>query len=133
MNIVASSINVAEGSTVTGTTRSGNTEDVKKVSVNSITPRDEFAIAAFKVLLSKYENPLEASNATITFIANKSYIYANAMLIALANAKYADFESTSGGVVTVDENSLANNTKKLLYNIEQYLKGIDNNTEIILT
>lgn len=122
--IVASSIEVAEGSMVTGMTRSG-VVGAKTVSIDSLTVRDNFAMIALEALIHRMDDPLECSTASCKFVTDKAYEYANAMMISSAEAR-AQYEDPSGGggtpgTVDVPEGDLANNTEKLLNNIYKTL------------
>ena len=125
--IVASSINVAEGNKVTGMTRAV-TEEEKVVSVDSLTVRDNFAIAALQALICKHENPIECSTATCKYISDKAYEFANAMMLSSSEAR-AQYEEGEGGdsetegTVDVPTADLANNTEKLLNNIYKVLEA----------
>ena len=124
--IVASSIDVAEGSTVRGTTRAGMV-GTKIVKINSLTPRDTFAIAALEALIHRMNDPIECSTASVRFVTDKAYEFANSMMISSAYARVAageDEPSTdSPGTVEVDATTLENNTEKLLNNIHKAIEA----------
>lgn len=125
--IVASSIDVEEGSTVRGTTRGGMV-GTKIVKVDSLTPRDTFAIAALEALIHRMDDPIECSTASVRFVTDKAYEFANSMMISSANARAAAGEDEpsgdSPGTVEVDSSTLENNTEKLLNNIHKALEAI---------
>ena len=125
--IVASSIDVAEGSTVTGTTRAGMV-GTKIVKVDALTPRDTFAIAALEALIHRMDDPIECSTASVRFVTDKAYEFANSMMIYSAYARVAAGEDEpsgdSPGTVEVDSSTLENNTEKLLNNIHKALEAI---------
>lgn len=124
--IVASSIDVAEGSTVTGTTRGGMV-GTKIVKVDALTPRDTFAIAALEALIHRMDDPIECSTASVRFVTDKAYEFANSMMISSAYARVAAGEDEpsedSPGTVEVDANTLSNNTEKLLNNIHKAIEA----------
>lgn len=124
--IVASSIEVEEGSTVRGITR-GGTVGTKIVKVDSLTPRDTFAIAALEALIHRMDDPVECSTASVRFVTDKAYEFANSMMISSANARAAAGEDEpsgdSPGTVEVDPNTLSNNSEKLLNNIHKALEA----------
>ena len=94
--IVASSIDVAEGNTVTGTTR-GGTVGTKIVKVDALTPRDTFAIAALEALIHRMDDPIECSTASVRFVTDKAYEFANSMMISSAYARVAAGEDEPSG------------------------------------
>lgn len=124
--IVASSIDVAEGSTVTGTTR-GGLIGTKIVKVDALTPRDTFAIAALEALIHRMDDPIECSTASVRFVTDKAYEFANSMMISSAYARVAAGEDEpsgdSPGTVEVDASTLENNTEKLLNNIHKAIEA----------
>lgn len=124
--IVASSIDVEEGSTVRGTTRGGEV-GTKIVKVDALTPRDTFAIAALEALIHRMDDPIECSTASVRFVTDKAYEFANSMMISSANARAAAGEdepsSDSPGTVDVDAATLENNTEKLLNNIHKAIEA----------
>lgn len=124
--IVASSIDVAEGSTVTGTTRGGMV-GTKIVKVDALTPRDTFAIAALEALIHRMDDPIECSTASVRFVTDKAYEFANSMMISSAYARVAAGEDEpsgdSPGTVEVDPNTLSNNSEKLLNNIHKAIEA----------
>jgi hypothetical protein len=124
--IVASSIDVAEGSIVTGTTR-GEMVGTKIVNVDSLTTRDTFAIAALEALIHRMDDPIECSTASVRFITDKAYEYANSMMISSAYARVSAGEDEpsgdSPGTIDVDPTTLSNNTEKLLNNIHKAIEA----------
>ena len=124
--IVASSIDVAEGSTVTGTTRGGMV-GTKIVKVDALTPRDTFAIAALEALIHRMDDPIECSTASVRFITDKAYEFANSMMISSAYARVAAGEDEpsgdSPGTVEIDPSTLSNNSEKLLNNIHKAIEA----------
>lgn len=124
--IVASSIDVAEGSTVRGTTR-GGLIGTKIVKIDSLTPRDTFAIAALEALIHRMDDPIECSTASVRFVTDKAYEFANSMMISSAYARAAAGEDEpsgdSPGTVEVDASTLENNTEKLLNNIHKAIEA----------
>lgn len=123
--IVSSSIDIAEGSVVRGSTRAG--VGTKVVSVDSLTVRDQFALVALEALIHKMNDPIGCSNASIRYVTDKAYVFANAMMISSATARVAAGEDTpstdSPGTVEVDASTLSNNTEKLLNNIHKAIEA----------
>lgn len=134
--IVASSITVEEGSTVRGMTRSG-TVGTKIVKVDSLTPRDTFAITALEALIHRMDDPIECSTASVRFVTDKAYEFANSMMISSANSRSAAGEDEpsedSPGTVEVDQTTLSNNNEKLLNNIHKAIEAMTTKLDDIKT
>lgn len=124
--IVASSIDVKEGSNVRGTTRGGMV-GTKIVTVDSLTVRDQFAMVALEALIHRMNDPIECSTASVRYITDKAYEYANSMMISSAYARAVAGEEEpshdSPGTVDVDPDTLSNNTEKLLNNIHKAIEA----------
>lgn len=107
----ASSRGDADGGTVT-------------VDINTLQPREHFAIAALRGILFHIENPLNLTGAQITQICGKSFEIANGMMAAAADAR-AEAEEGGGGSTEEDKKEevevvpeeLTSNADKILYNI----------------
>ena len=93
------------------------------VDINTLQPREHFAIAALKGILSKMENPLTLTGAQILQICNKSFEIANGMMVVAAETRAAVEEGgggTSPGIkdeVEVSPEELTQNSEKILYNM----------------
>lgn len=94
------------------------------VDINTLQPREHFAIAALRGILFHIENPLNLTGAQITQICGKSFEIANGMMAAAADAR-AEAEEGGGGSTEEDKKEevevvpeeLTSNADKILYNI----------------
>lgn len=92
-------------------------------NLSAMQPRDYFANQVLGMLIQKMDKPEAVSDAKIIFFCRAAYRWANGMMVAAANARYAD-QSGGGtsGEITVNPEDLTDNTERLLYNITQVLK-----------
>lgn len=105
-------------------TRGAGAESVV-TSLNSLIPKDQFAICALEALISTMPNAISMDDSTILSLAIKSYKISQAMLYIGTLARAADAQvSPSSDPVSVDGNNLTDNLEKILYNINETLKSI---------
>lgn len=110
----------------------GDTTDV--VDINTLQPREHFAIAALKGILFNTANPLLLTGAQINQICTKSFEIANGMMAAAALARAKAEEGGGGSTeedkkeeVEVNPEELTSNSEKILYNlyVQNNNKAID--------
>lgn len=111
-------------------TRHEQTGRVTNVNVTQMEPRDEFAVAALKVLMSKLENPEMADDATILSYTQSAYRWAKGMMDSAIQARLSDKQSEEEtpsteekDMIEVDTNSLSTTLEKVLYNIQVTLEN----------
>ena len=126
LSMVAVSTTEALGYGTEYNTRHGDSTRVSTVNVVSMEPRDEFAVAALKVIMSKLEHPEAADMQTMISYAQSAYRWANCMMDSAIDARLAakKNQEEQGDIedIVIDPSGLDNNTDKLLYNISLYLK-----------
>ena len=94
----------------------------EKVVINSLKPREQFAMVALQGIMYHIQNPLNLTEAQIEQMCSKSFEIANCMMANAAEIRDKE-ESGSGGEsdkkeeVTVKPEELTTNTEKILYNI----------------
>ena len=107
-------------------TRHDDSTRMPDVNVVSMEPRDEFAVAALKVIMSKLEHPEAADMQTMISYSQSAYRWANCMMDSAIDARLAakKNQERQGDIedIVIDPSGLDNNTDKLLYNISLYLK-----------
>lgn len=95
-------------------------------SVKNLNARDSFAISALASLIEKHPEPINTDLGTINLLTKRAYEYATAMMVASAQLRAQDEESSqSDAHVDIDINSLNNVSDKLLNNIAVALEGIN--------
>ena len=120
-----------------GTTASrGDAEGgFEKISIDNMQPREQFAVAAMQIILNKLDTPiLGIDNFKITRVCDLSFKIAQQMMSTAAKYR-ADLEKEPEEPVDtsidIDKNSVTNVADKILYNIQEYMKVMkDNSTNI---
>lgn len=136
MGTVTTSV-VSTGNGVTATTRSltersstgdKTTVDDKEgyVYVDSLTPRDQFAIQALRGILERIDDPSSVSTSVMSNYCDVAYQWAAQMMQAAGNAR-SDLkdDTATEETKTAEVGSLENNTEKLLNNIVAALEKTD--------
>lgn len=114
-------LDITDSSTITR----GAGSNAVTTTLNSLIPKDQFAICAMEALIATMPNAISMDDATILLLATKSYKIAQAMLYIGTLARGADAQSSqSQAAVPVDAANLSDNTQKILYNINETLKAI---------
>lgn len=128
---------VSTGNGVTATTRSSTrredtgdsttvTDDTSYVYVDSLTPRDQFAIQALRGILARVDDPSSVSVSVMSTYCDVAYQWAAQMMQAAGNARSTlDDETATEETQTTEVGSLENNTEKLLNNIVAALERTD--------
>lgn len=91
--------------------------DGSEVSVNSLVPIDQFAIAIIGSMLVNIKDADTLSDARILNLCNIAYKYAKGMIAISINMRKANATGTSGGTQKVDTSDLQSTSEKLLNNI----------------
>ena len=92
--------------------------DGSEVSVNSLVPIDQFAIAIIGSMLVNIKDSDTLSDAKILNLCNIAYKYAKGMIAISVNMRKANAAGTSsGGTQKVDTSDLQSTSEKLLNNI----------------
>lgn len=104
--------------------------DGSEVSVNSLVPIDQFAIAIIGSMLVNIKNADTLSDAKILNLCNIAYKYAKGMMAISINMRKANVTGTSSGTQKVDVSDLQSTSEKLLNNI---VASVDNLTTQIKT
>lgn len=107
--------------------------DGSEVSVNSLVPIDQFAIAIIGSMLVNIKDSDTLSDAKILNLCNIAYKYAKGMIAISVNMRKANATGTSSGdaqKVKVDVSDLQSTSEKLLNNI---VTSVDNLTTQIKT
>lgn len=93
------------------------------VDINTLQPREHFAMVALRGIMYHIENPLNLTSAQITQMCDKSFEIANGMMVAAADARSKAEESGGGSEedkkeeVEVNPEELTSNSEKILYNM----------------
>lgn len=116
--IVDAQIDVTSGTAGSRNPGSG----VQEVDINSLQPREHFAIAALKGIMYHMTNPLALDDAAITLITTKAFEIAQGMMSAAADARAeasGDAPPTEDKKeeVEVNPDELTSMSDKILYNI----------------
>lgn len=104
--------------------------DGSEVSVNSLVPIDQFAIAIIGSMLVNIKDADTLSDAKILNLCSIAYKYAKGMIAISINMRKANATGTSGGAQKVDTSDLQSTSEKLLNNI---VASVDNLTTQIKT
>lgn len=104
--------------------------DGSEVSVNSLVPIDQFAIAIIGSMLVNIKDADTLSDAKILNLCNIAYKYAKGMIAISINMRKANATGTSDGTQKVDTSDLQSTSEKLLNNI---VASVDNLTTQIKT
>lgn len=104
--------------------------DGSEVSVNSLVPIDQFAIAIIGSMLVNIKGSDTLSDAKILNLCSIAYKYAKGMIAISVNMRKANATGTSGGTQKVDVVDLQSTSEKLLNNI---VTSVDNLTKQIKT
>lgn len=91
--------------------------DGSEVSVNSLVPIDQFAIAIIGSMLVNIKDADTLSDAKILNLCSIAYKYAKGMIAISVNMRKANATGTSGGTQKVDAYDLQSTSEKLLNNI----------------
>lgn len=108
-----------------GTTASrGDAEgNAESIDINTLQPREHFAIAALRGIMFHITNPLDLTPAQINQICTKSFEVANGMMSAAAEARAESKENPDApednkkDEVEINPDELTSNSDKILYNI----------------
>lgn len=93
-------------------------------TIAALEPRDHFAIAALQTLLRNLHNAESANDSAILQYSYAAYRWAQGMMVAAADSR-AGVGTPSTGEISVSENDLQNNSEKLMYNINESIKGLN--------
>ena len=104
--------------------------DGSEVSVNSLVPIDQFAIAIIGSMLVNIKGADTLNDAKILNLCNIAYKYAKGMIAISVNMRKANTTGTSSGTQKVDASDLQSTSEKLLNNI---VASVDNLTTQIKT
>lgn len=107
-----------------GTASTRGYDEGDTVNIDTIQPRDQFALAAMQSIITKIEdNILGIDNYKISKICDLSYKIAQKMMDT--SAKYRDLTEgeTESPYIDIDKTAITENTDKILYNIQAVLKG----------
>lgn len=104
---------------------------IEKISIDNIQPREQFALAAMQIILNKLDTPiLGIDNFKITRVCDLSFKIAQQMMSTAAKYR-ASTKSEPEESIDIDKNSITNVSDKILYNIQEYMKVMkDNSTSI---
>lgn len=128
---------VSTGNGVIATTRSSTkredsgdsttvVDDTSYVYVDSLTPRDQFAIQALRGILARVDDPSSVSASVMSTYCDAAYQWAAQMMQAAGNARSTlDDETATEETQTAEVGSLENNSEKLLNNIVAALEKTD--------
>ena len=94
------------------------------IAIDALNPRDHFASIALQGIFKYLSNPHEMSDANMLYYSKVAYKWAQAMLVASADARKNAGESGGGSEININENTLSTNQDKLLYNISTNLKDL---------
>lgn len=111
----------------TGTVASrGESADAEMISIENMQPRELFAQTAMQSIISKIEEPiLGIDDFKIAKICELSFKIAQKMLTTAAECRAETKESEKPEDIEVDINTITSVSDKLLYNIAEYLKKIN--------
>lgn len=111
----------------TGTTASrGESAGAEMISIENMQPRELFAQTAMQSILAKIEEPiLGIDDFKIAKICELSFKIAQKMLTTAAECRAETKESEKPEDIEIDINTITSVTDKLLYNISEYLKKIN--------
>ena len=111
----------------TGTTASrGESAGAEMISIENMQPRELFAQTAMQSILAKIEEPiLGIDDFKIAKICELSFKIAQKMLTTAAECRAETKESEKPEDIEVDINTITSVSDKLLYNIAEYLKKIN--------
>lgn len=95
------------------------------VPIESMQPREQFAMAAMKSIIGKIEgNILGIDDYKITKIGELSFKLAQVMMTLSAKFReLAKEEEVESPYIEIDKEALTDDTNKILYNIQTVLKG----------
>lgn len=99
--------------------------DGSEVSINSLVPIDQFAIAIIGSMLVNIKDADTLNDAKILNLCNIAYKYAKGMMAISVNMRKANTTGTSSGTQKVDVSDLQSTSEKLLNNI---VASVDNLT-----
>ena len=122
-------INTSErGTTASRGDAEGGTEII---SIDNIQPREQFALAAMQTILNNLDTPiLGIDNFKIVRVCDLSFKIAQQMMSTAAKYRAAT-KSEPEESIDIDKNSITNVSDKILYNIQEYMKVMkDNSTNI---
>ena len=118
---------IAEASETSGTTGVRG-EGKEEVTIDTLQPREQFAMTAMQGILNKIPcSILELDEATCLLVAQKSFVIAQYMINTAAEYRAKTQSSTPPDQVTIDNNTLNSVSDKILYNIWQSTKGQNSN------
>ena len=106
----------------------GGTEEI---SIDNIQPREQFALAAMQTILNNLDTPiLGIDNFKIVKVCDLSFKIAQQMMSTAAKYRAAT-KTEPEESIDIDKNSITNVSDKILYNIQEYIKIMkDNSTSI---
>lgn len=94
------------------------------VPIESMQPREQFAMAAMKSIIGKIEgNILGIDDYKITKIGELSFKLAQVMMTLSAKFRELAKEEVESPYIEIDKEALTDDTNKILYNIQTVLKG----------
>lgn len=111
------------------------TNESSEVTIDSLNPRDHFAIQILREILSHTpEDPSSMSTALMATYCDAAYQWANFMLTSAAGARTTLTDDTATSATTRAEvGALETNTEKLLNNIVSALEKTDIESDTVLT
>lgn len=101
------------------------------ISIDNIQPREQFALAAMQTILNNLDTPiLGIDNFKIVRVCDLSFKIAQQMMSTAAKYRAAT-KTEPEESIDIDKNSITNVSDKILYNIQEYIKVMkDNSTNI---
>lgn len=131
LKLITASIGKTSGTTGDRVNSSGTGNE--KISIDTMQPREQFAMAAMQGILGKMPfSILEADNGMITLIASKAFMIAQEMINTAADYRAATQSSTPPEEINIDANTITSVSDKILFNISQSVKKQKLNMEELI-
>lgn len=117
--IVEAEIKVTSGTKIPTRGDAGSEDNV---DINTLQPREHFAIAALRGIMFHVSNPLSLTGAQIMSICSKAFEIANGMMATAADTRAKVEEGTTPSEdkkeeIEINPNELILNSEKILYNM----------------
>lgn len=117
----------AVGSSVTRSSGSSGEGHSATAVLSTMEPRDHFAMNVLNAMLVHMESPEAKDDATMLKYSRAAYRWAQAMMIAAADSREGTSESTTPSTsVDVKSDDLQSNTEKILFNLNESIKDMKN-------
>lgn len=97
-------------------------DTVKDISIDTLQPREQFAMEAMKALIGTMEDPLHCTTYTVEEVVGKSFEFAQAMMTKSAQVREDTKTDTGEGKLEVDSANITSVTDKILFNIQTALE-----------